>query len=143
MDTGKRGLYFPAIPCCSYLTQNIMNMELRHNYNIDFKPLKSRFKKRKLKGTIYVMWYFYFKRRRKNLRTIIFNSESSNCVLISWFLNIIPEFLIHAFLIHISRVNSEGHGTKGRNSTVKSKQHSWAGQYKKCVQYNLKLSSLI
>ena len=80
---------------------------------------------------------------RKNLRTIIFNSESSNCVLISWFLNIIPEFLIHAFLIHISRVNSEGHGTKGRNSTVKSKQHSWAGQYKKCVQYNLKLSSLI
>ena len=30
---------------------------------------------------------------------------------------------------------------KGRNSTVKSCQLSWAGQYKKCIQYNFKFTS--
>ena len=32
---------------------------------------------------------------------------------------------------------------KGRNSAVKSSQPSWAGQYKKCVQYDVKFTLFI
>ena len=31
---------------------------------------------------------------------------------------------------------------KGRNSTVKSSKLSWTGQYKKCVQYDFKFTSV-
>ena len=31
---------------------------------------------------------------------------------------------------------------KGRNSAVKSSQLSWAGQHKKCVQYDFKFTSV-
>ena len=34
-----------------------------------------------------------------------------------------------------------GKKRKGRYSEVKSSQLSWAGQYKKCVQYDFKFSS--
>ena len=40
-------------------------------------------------------------------------------------------------------MQSKPRGTqrKGRYSAVKSSQLSWAGQYKKCVQYDLKFTS--
>ena len=49
--------------------------------------------------------------------------------------------LITLHFFHISRVNSkEGKRHKGRNSAVQSSLLSWAGQYKKCVQYNFKFT---
>ena len=44
-------------------------------------------------------------------------------------------------LVHINVVNLGEHGAKVGTVQVKSSQHSWTGQYKKCVQYNFKFSS--
>ena len=44
----------------------------------------------------------------------------------------------HTILVHISRVNTEEQG----NSAVKFIQLSRAGQYKKCVQYDFKFTTV-
>ena len=60
----------------------------------------------------------------------------------------------HAILVHILWVNLEDYGTKvgsmqysperhkGRISAVQSRQSKWTGQYKKCVQYDFKFTSI-
>ena len=51
--------------------------------------------------------------------------------------------LPHAILVHNSQVNSEEHGAKVETvRAVNSSYLSWAGQYKKCVQYHFKFTSV-
>ena len=48
---------------------------------------------------------------------------------------------VHAWTRHFGSDNSDKRTRhKGRNSAVQSNQSSWAGQYKKCAQYDLKFT---
>ena len=46
----------------------------------------------------------------------------------------------NAILVHISGVNLEEHSAKVNTVRVKLVQLSWAGQYKKCVPYDVKFT---
>ena len=45
----------------------------------------------------------------------------------------------HVILVHISRVNSEEHGTMVETVGIQFSQLNWAEQYKKCVQHEFRL----
>ena len=47
----------------------------------------------------------------------------------------------HAILVHKGRVNLVDYGAKFDTVWLKSSQLSWAGQYKKNVQYDFKFTS--